>query len=342
MYQSIFKAGTYEPQGTFTAKDVFDIANGYDPVNIHEACMWVGHPNLFGGEPKALAWIKSLQAAGEDLQAEFTDVSPELKRMIDSKEFKRCSVELGKVKKEDGAGGFTEQWYLFAVGLTNRPAVGSLSPLTFSNTADRKFFPDKFTGERVSFALNDITFFSPNNPNQNQTIIMFAKLIQTAAKFGLNVTGVSETNADALFAQMESKYAALSSENSDLKTENTSLKTETANFSKQRAEDLLASAVSLGKIPPADKAKYVSFAQANYADAKVMFEAMPVNPVLRKDLTGIAAASGSDTPDAKFTDENGKPLTYDKFLEFAKKNPKYVDKFTEAEINKLKKESEED
>lgn len=335
MYQTIFKAGNY-PQGKFTIQDVAGIAKLYDPESIHEAPVIVGHNHLFTGEPKALAWIKSLQASAGELQAEFTDVSPEFERLIKSKEFKRCSVELGKVEFEHLDHSKSERWYLFALALTNMPAVGGLKPLEFTSDS-KKFSPGKFIGERLSFSIPSGSINFSNN-NQTKQIIMFAKLISIAAKFGIDAGSATEEQPELLLTSIEAKFSSLSAELSAAKSENTSLKEASSKFALQRADDLVASAITAGKVKPADKDKFKAFALVNHDDAKAMFEAMPVNPVLAPSAVPASPAAAGAEPktDAKFQHE-GKPLTYSKYLELFTANPKkYGEMFTAEEISKLK------
>lgn len=336
MYQTIFKAGNY-PQGKFTNQDVAGIAKFYDPESIHEAPVIVGHNHLFTGEPKALAWIKSLRASAGELQAELTDVSPEFERLIKSKEFKRCSVELGKVEFENLDGSKTERWYLFALALTNMPAVGGLKPLEFTSDS-KKFSPGKFIGERLSFSIPSGSINFSNN-NQTKQIIMFAKLISIAAKFGIDAGTATAENPELLITGIEAKFASITAELTAVKTENASLKEAASQFASQRADDLVASAIAAGKVKPADKDKFKAFAISNHDEAKAMFDALPVNPALKpSNLPASPAAAGGDdaAKDAKFS-HDGKLLTYSKYLELFTANPKkYADLFTAEEISKLK------
>lgn len=336
MFQTIFKSGIYEPQGEFTREDLLEIADGYDPENIHEAPMFVGHDHFLTGEPKALAWVSGLRVSGSELQAEFKEVSPELKRMVDEKEFKRCSVELGQIKTTNSDGSTEKKWYLFAVALTNRPAVGSLPPLEF-RAGSRKYSPGKFIGERVSFSITGSLNFSNNK--QTKQIIMFAKLITLAAKFGIDAGTAAEDKPEPLLTNIEAKFTSMTDELAAAKTEIASLKEATARFATQRADDLVATAIAAGKVKPADKDKFKTFAALNYDDAKAMFEALPVNPALAPANVPVspAAAGGSDAAnDAKFS-YKGEPLTYAKYLElFAADPKKYGAMFTDEEILKLK------
>lgn len=337
MFQTIFKSGKYEPQGEFTNQHLLEIASGYDPENVHEAPLIVGHNHFFTGEPKAFAWVSELRVIGGELQAEFSDVSPELKKMIDNKEFKRCSVELGKIQFSNSDGSTNDKWYLFAVALTNKPAVGSLKPLEFT-TDSKKFSPGKFIGERLSFSIpSGYINFSDNT--QTKQIIMFAKLISIAAKFGIDAGTATAENPELLITGIEAKFASITAELTAAKTEIASLKEASSQFASQRADDLIASAITAGKVKPADKDKFKAFALSNYDAAKAMFEAMSVNPILAPSgIPGSPAASGGGdaTKGAKFQ-YDGKLLTYSKYLELFTANPKkYADLFTAEEISKLK------
>lgn len=328
MFQTIFKAGKY-PQGVFTNEHIAEIAAAYDPVNIHEACLIVGH-NDFKEEKKALAWVKELKAQDGDLLADFGEVSPELYKTISRKEFKRCSVELGKIKLTDLNGADKEQWYLYAVALTNMPAVGNLPPLEFSEK--RNFAAGKFEGQRVTFSQSTQLIFS-HKPNPNK---MFAKLILVAAKFGIDTSAFTEESAESLIATMEVKFTDINQKLTASQTKCAQLEEESKKFSQQRADDLIASAVSAGKVKPADADKFKAFALADYEAAKVMFNSFPVNQALAPETTPAApAATGSDKVDEKFTHE-GKPLSYDKFLELFKQDPKIAEKFSAEDIQKIK------
>lgn len=334
-YQHVFTPGRY-PQGTFTDADCKSICAVYSP-DLHESPLWIGHPGFFSDEPKALAWVQSLHFIDGKVYAVFNDISQTLLDLINNKEFKRCSVEIGKMKLADGK----ESYYIFAIGLTNRPAV-SMPPLQFSSEEKKHKFNREAFSDLVSF--NDDTSvitFELTNKNFSQTNnkkIMFAKLLALAAKLKIDVSAFQdESKMDDLLAKIEASY-------NDLGAKLEAALAETSNFAAQRANDLLAAAVDSGKVKPADKDKYLKFAQSNYDEAKAMFSAMPADPAMSSsNVAGSAGtgASGADQSqaDKKFTDKDGKPLTYDAFLKYCREDVKFADKFTPADVDKLKKEA---
>lgn len=323
-YHHVFTAGSY-PQGNIDEAFLKEVAKNYDPKNFHEAPVWIGHPDDQEGssEPEALGWIDSVIAIGGKLYVSFSAVSDKLKQLIDSQTFKRVSVELVKYKTDDGL----DVPYLYAIGLTNRPAVKGLEPITFGT---HKFNTDF----AVKYFYND----KLNNPNMNMYIQKIAK------KLGIDVTKFTtdETLTDEITRvsdeKPETKKAEPESENTETETnspEVDQLSKEVAMLKEERVAALVDNAINAKKILPKDKASWVSLAKGNYTAAKATLESLSVRPELADKQVAGAGAEGADLEDPKFLNKEGQKMTY---REYIKLDPD-KQKLSETEVAELKKQN---
>ncbi len=333
-YYHVFTAGNYS-QANVTEVMLQEIARNYDPKNFHEAPVWLGHPddiNHTGNtEPEALAWIDSVIVIGDKLYVSFAYVSERMKDLIDKQAFKRVSVEIVRYKTDDGV----ELLYLYAVGLTNRPAVKGLEPITFSGGTDHKFRNDP-----VEKFLYHEKFINHNSNQMNQYLIKVAEL------FGLNLANFTTESSlqEAIslkFNEMKTKgdptvpptvppspAPAVNAEVSDLNKKLEALEGE-------RVAELVDQAIKEYKIIPAQKDEYVAFGKANYNLLKTTIANMTVHKDLAdKVIKPVEGGKLVDMEDAKFKGKDGKKMTYKDFLNM---DPKDQKNFTDEEVKELKK-----
>lgn len=328
-YYHVFTAGNYS-QANVTEDMLQQIAKNYDPKNFHEAPVWLGHPddiNHAGNtEPEALAWIDSVIVIGDKLYVSFAYVSDRMKDLIDKQAFKRVSVEIVKYKTDDG----TDLLYLYAVGLTNRPAVKGLEPITFSGSTDHKFRNDP-----VQKFLYHEKFINHNSNQMNQYLIKVAEL------FGLSLANFTTESSlqEAItlkFNEMKTKPAdpvvppapAVSAEVADLQKKLDTMETE-------RVAELVDKAISEFKILPAQKDEFTALGKANYQILKSTVANMTVHKDLAsKVVNPMSGGTIVDITAAKFKTSDGKALTYKEFL---KLDAKTQANFTAEEVAELRK-----
>lgn len=333
-YQHLFTAGKY-PQGSISIKDLNSLASAYN-VNFHSAPVWIGHlppdaTHVGGFEPIAYAWIDSLIINGNKLYGSFSDVSPELKYLIESGKFKFVSVELGYYNI---AG--KNNLYLHAVALTNRPAVDSMEPLNL---------PDDFTKSQNSSQHNfnkdcqSKLFYNIKFIHMNENLLAIAKSL------GLDTANISDDAAlteaiNAKIAELKNDEAGepdAGMEASKHAKKNETLETKIASLENMLFAKLVDDGISAGKVLPNQRESLIAFAKQNYDACKKLIDDAPVNPLLSqsKQIQDVPAVQKKiDLKDAKFS-KDGKELTYDEVIS----DVKLFSKFTDDELLALKEKS---
>lgn len=322
-YYHVFTSGAHHGKMNVTDDMLRDIARNYDPANFHEAPVWLGHPEDHdqGGsnEPKALAWIDEVLAVGNKLYVSFSYISDEMKSLIDAQSFKRVSIEIVKYNTDDGK----ELPYLYAVGLTNRPAVKGLEPISFAgktfnyNYSERSVFNEKFQNY--------------NDNKMNQYLIKIAEL------FGLDVSKFTTESSlqEAItvkFNEFKTSPGTGDPGSDDEENELAKLKTQYSELQEERVSELVDSAIKDLKILPAKRQEWIDLAKTNYTIAKQSINNMSVH----KDLVSKVISGGKESglTDEKFKKTDGSKYTYREFL---KLDPVEQSKFTPEEVAELKK-----
>lgn len=326
-YYHVFTAGNYT-QANITEEDLREIARNYDPVNFHEAPVWLGHPddvNHSGNtEPEALAWIDSVIAVGNKLYVSFAYVSDKMKQLIDTQAFKRVSVEIVKYDTDDAR----QLIYLYAVGLTNRPAVKGLEPIAFTG--------HKFRNDPVQKFLYHEKFINHNSNQMNQYLIKVAEL------FGLNTANFTTESSlqEAITLKFNDLKATISpvppapAPAPAVNAEVADLQKKLETLQEERVSELVETAVAEFKILPAQKAEFIALGKVSYNVLKSTIANMTVH----KDLTDkvikpVGAEKTIDLSAAKFK-KDGKSITYTDFLALSSKEQA---NFTAEEIAELRK-----
>lgn len=312
IFYKVFEVGKIpsymDPAKKYSEDYIYQVAKNYDPVNVHEAPFWVGHPD-WRQEPRAGGWIKKVVAMGKELYVSFSEISEWLKDLYNSGEFKKCSVEMGDLEVDSEGTAIP---YLWALGATNIPAVKGLPVLKFT---DAKFDQDKLKN-KVSFSLLNFDYNLPISTNNTE----MESLKKIAASLGITLSG-KETEADLTLA--------IEDKTKQLKASEASAAEALKNASEANAVKLVDEAIAAGKITPAQKEEFLPFAKSNFDGATKLFASMQA-----KDLTGDPkAAKGADKLDA--TGDFAK-LTYEEVL---KSPEKYVGKLKEEDFLKLKQNS---
>ena len=359
-YYDVFRAGEY-PQATVTVEMLQRVASSYD-TKFHFAPVWLGHPSddVSGkDEPEALGWVGSVILLGDLLYVSFADVSDEMAYLVAKNKFKFVSIELRYLLISS-----VQTEYLYAMGLTNRPAVKGLTPLEFPKTFtdaahafNTGFLPDaRLTFEAVNNFSNDFSNnfskdFTNNFSNQNQNI-MNQFLIDTAKAVGLDVAKFTTESALAdavkkVFTDSSAKIATLTIEVNALKAAAPADPAKTEFTDAEKSAKLLAEkvatlenllftqlvdgAITAKKLTPAQREYFISSARANYDGTKNYIDSLPALGVL--DTQTVKDGFKKDDvnlQDPKFKNKDGIAYTYSELLK--KENANVLAQFSESEI----------
>lgn len=247
--------------------------------------------------------------AGDKLYASFSHLDDDLIGLVNSKKYRRCSVELGKLNYEP----LKDKLYLIAIALTNRPAVAGLPPLEFAE-AEWNYNPALIAGKNL-YTIDSIEESFSNSLNQNNKM---EKLLKFAHEIGIEMN--ENVTEDALAEELRARFTQLSGEVKQYKT--------------RAADILLKSAIAQAKIVPAQESEIREFAEENFESCMKFIEKLPAKTLFTKSIESTGF-TGHDS--SKFTKSDGSQLTYSDVL----KNPaKYSKILSEDEMIKLREESE--
>ncbi|HAX49679.1 MAG TPA: phage protease [Ignavibacteria bacterium] len=335
----VFTAGTY-PQGVFTAADLKQIADNYDK-DFCEAPIWIGHPSP-DEEPEALAWIDRVIAEGDMLYVKFSYVSEQLIYMLQNKRFKRVSVELWKFAEKPG-------WYLYAIGLTNRPQIKNLAPIEFEHAGvnSAKFSMDRVL-EKKSFNLQSrITFSDEIKNNLSQKLNKSDMKIEDIKKFATerNITIPEGASDQEVVGAVFSYVDAATKELTEVKAEVAKFGDTTKTLEEQIAElkgkevDLIVEfGMTAKRISTEEQKAYYKKFGMEFGPEKLKeaINTLPVSTLFSENQVQNNAAAQAT---AKFKNSDGSPFTYSDYLNKVKENPKFSDNYTDEEVNKLREET---
>jgi hypothetical protein len=88
----IFRAGDYGPKGSYSERDLDQLAADYSP-STHEAPLVIGHPQT---NAPAYGWVEMLKRTGSTLLAKFRQVVPALEESIKAGRFKKRSISIAR------------------------------------------------------------------------------------------------------------------------------------------------------------------------------------------------------------------------------------------------------
>jgi hypothetical protein len=330
-YYHAFTAGDY-PQANITAEDVALIAEKYD-TGLHMAPVWIGHPDedpaqVGQWEPQALAWVGSVLAMEGKLYISFDYVGPEFRMLVESRRFEYVSVEIVKFKDADNS----EYLYLYAVGLTNRPAVRGLPPLS---TVAFKHKSESQPGFKTEFEQK-LCF--NESFNKTKTITMNQSLIEVAKHVGLDTEKFvkDESLADAIkvkFTEASAPVAA-PAEPAEPNAEVADLQKKLEALQTERVAELVDTAIKEKRIVPAQRDNFVALAKTDFTLAKSLLATMKPDEALTTEQ--VKSGGKADFSDPKFKDEKGGQITYEKYLGMSLADRS---RFTKEEVDALRDKS---
>lgn len=205
----IFKAGKWTDSAgrvsEWSSGDLVEIVKSYDPKTL-EAPVVLGHPNDDGAQ--AYGWVKNLRVTGDILEAQLSDVVPELDKWVAEGSYKKRSISLSGHQLR----------HVGFLGAAN-PAVQGLKDINFSQQDDDnlKFF--EFTDDETK----DTTDFSENIMNDKKQVVKVPVTFsdsekgtkkQESATATHNMTQAVQNSVDS--KNDDSRYAALEAQNTRL------------------------------------------------------------------------------------------------------------------------------
>jgi phage I-like protein len=338
-YFELAKVGVYNGKVELTAEKLKRMADCYD-INWQQAPIWIGHPDEKDSgskEPQALGWIEHLIFMNNTLYGCFTDVSDELRSLIDNKKFKYRSIEIyhySEKGKED---------YLGALGLTNVPAVKGLEPIQLKEHKYNHSFTSVTTYSN---------FTNQNTNTMNQYLLLHAKTLgidilkfSDDAQLSAEIEKVSKAKADKLTA-LETEVTTLkasqpagagTTDNAKI----TELQTEVQKLKDEKAIALVDDAINSGKIIPAKRDVYIAMTKVNYENMKSVFADMKPDTILTDDQVkdNVAGASPVNKTTLKALMDKHELKNYNDYLAKCLKDPDFHKNFTVAQVEEIKKQS---
>ena len=141
----VFRAGVY-PQGTYTKKEIKQIADNYNP-EFCEAPVTIDHQQV----GPAYGWVENVKADGEKLKVSFKDMPEEMKNDVNARRFKKVSVEIYKNLEGKGC-------YLKAVSFLGAaaPQVKGLEPIKFMESESDCYEFEMDSSETETFTEEDV------------------------------------------------------------------------------------------------------------------------------------------------------------------------------------------
>ena len=276
----VFKAGKY-PQGDWPEERVKKLVDSYDPENMIEAPVVIGHRAfaLRDADQFSHGWVAGLRMEKDGkVYADIPEFSLEARHAIAEKKLRYISVELFENDKADK----DQPPYLRAIALLGRdtPAViGTRIPAMFSfatggvvNTVDEETHISTFTRKVSAEEIQTLSFAKEegqdSQPQQEDEDMGKAEELQAE---------LEKSNA---------QLAAFQKENEDLKNAGKKVES-TAFFSKLRDE---------GKLPPAlfDRtvALDIRLAGEDRKELRSLFSELEA----KVDLSGAHAADKKNAP----------------------------------------------
>lgn len=215
-WDKIAKTGTYTDMHgntyTFTNDDFKEIAENYKSAS-EKAPIVIGHPKT---DSPAFGWVKDLRANGNYLEAEYEQVSDDIKKAVSDGSYKYKSISLySNLKKLKHVG---------LLGATP-PAISGLGEISFSKENE-----------------NIILYFSENTGDNTMDEKLLLEKVSELEKELAESKHELEMLKKELASTLDAKKA------SDEKVEEV-----TSNFAKFVREEKVHSLIRQGKLEPAKK-----------------------------------------------------------------------------------------
>ncbi len=252
----IFKAGDYGYKGKYTADDVQEMADHYDP-QYRKAPVTIGHPGggLFGSEEQpAHGWISEVKAAAGVLYARFEELSDDIMEGIKTGKYKGRSIGFMSGKYSDT--GTMELWHVAFLGGSTPHATGLLP--TFSEHPENIIELEYNENEEVTAEDQETKLASKKEleTNSDKGVQDMDKLEELEGKIAQLSTKVNELSARPDISEDElTALKAKADKAQNLEASNETLTTELAGLHEsdvKREVDTLFSALrKIGQLTPA-------------------------------------------------------------------------------------------
>lgn len=310
----IFRAGSHTDANgikrTITRTDLEATISAYDP-KLHDAPAVIGHPDQTA---PAYGWVRSMQLDGDILIANFSDVDPAFKEMVNKRRFPKVSASF--YPPNDPNNPKPGVWYLRHVGFLGAaaPAVKGLAPANFNEDDKAVTFTADFSEDTAAdVEPSEATDPEPNTPETNpetnpqpEQEAQVSKEEMDAAKAVAEKEKARADAAEARIAELEAaqKKAVVDADHNAH-----------ADFAEQLAKD--------GKLPPAHKAlvtqvlDYIAHPESVTADFAEGDKSQPLTTAFKEMLSGLPAANFAEVATKEAAEKATAPIP----VEFAEANP---------------------
>lgn len=302
----IFRAGVHvDAHGltrTITRADLEATISAYDPA-LHDAPAVIGHPEQTA---PAYGWVRGLKMDGDVLSADFADVDPEFKEMVNKRRFPKVSASF--YPPDDPRNPKPGVWYLRHVGFLGAaaPIVKGLAPANFSEDEAVVTFTADFA-EDPAGDTNPST--DESDPKTDEQEAQVSKEELDAAKAEAEK---EKARADAAEARIKEIEAAQAKAVVDADHQ------AHADFAEQLAKD--------GKLPPAHKAlvtqvlDFISHPESITADFAEGDKSQPLSTALKGMLSALPAANFAEMATKDAVEQTAATIP----AEFAEADPEAI------------------
>lgn len=282
----VFKAGVY-PQGTYTKKEIKQIADNYNP-EFCEAPVTIDHQQ----SGPAYGWVENVKADGEKLKVSFKDMPDTMKNDVNAGRFKKVSVEI--YKNLEGKG-----FYLKAVSFLGAaaPQVKGLEQIKFMDAESEIYEFEMDEDNSETYTEDDINKFKDKISELEKEIQKFKE----GNKKTETIKSLKEKISDLMLEV--SKFKQEAEDKAEIEEELNSIKTAIRN---KEFDDFIEKQIEKGVLLPANKDIVLSvfkeidniqkFGEESpvITDFKAFIESLPKQIVLdeiatKKNVTGTAA-----------------------------------------------------
>ncbi|NRA86816.1 MAG: hypothetical protein HRU28_05355 [Rhizobiales bacterium] len=267
----IFRPGTHVPMKgakiSFSADDVKATAEHYDPATF-QAPIVIGHPQH---DHPAYGWVTGLSFKGgdEDILVAYIDqVDPQFADAVENGKFKKISASFYPPQHKDNP--VPDTYYLKHVGFLGAaaPAVGGLKQVEFAQDDDlitlefgalhdvanlfskvRDFVIDKFNLETADAVLPKYQI----NWIQDEATREDAKVEEA------DLNNFTQNEEDDMSKPNQQQ---LDAREASIKAREDAANARASEFAAQENETFIEANVTLGKILPVNKPKFIAFANA--------------------------------------------------------------------------------
>lgn len=237
----VFKAGKY-PQGSFTKKEIAEIAKNYDPT-FCEAPITIDHQQ----SGPAYGWVESVKADGNKLKVSFKEMPENFQKDVNDGKYKKVSVELYRNLEGKGA-------YLKAVSFLGAatPQVKGLEPIKFMESESDVYEFESEDEDAEQFSEADIEDLKNQILELENQVAQFKegnKKLETIKSLKDKIAAL--TDEVASFKEKAEGKEEIEKELADIK----------AAIKKKEHEDFIEKQIDKGTLVPANKDVVLSVLQ---------------------------------------------------------------------------------